>query len=150
MKKISVTLLTIMVVAFAGYVYASNFTVAAKPVQAKDGVFSFPVSEFQDGKARHYEFSTPNGEKVRFFVVKAKDGAIRSALDACEVCYKAKKGYVQQGNDMICINCGQKFKTEKVGDVKGGCNPHPVKNSIQGDKVTITQQELLSGVRYFQ
>ncbi len=130
--------------------YAWNFTVPAQPVQPKDGVFTFPVGAFQDGKARHYEYQTNNGQRVRFFVVKSKDGKIRTALDACEVCHKAKKGYVQQGNDMICTNCGLKFKTEKVGEFKGGCNPHPVKATIQGDKLNISQKEIVSGLRYFQ
>ncbi len=75
---------------------------------------------------------------------------IRAALDACEVCHRAKKGYVQQGNDMICINCGLKFRTDKVNEVKGGCNPHPVNRTIQGDKLVISQQEVASGLRYFQ
>jgi uncharacterized membrane protein len=57
---------------------------------------------------------------------------------------------VQQGNDMVCINCGLKFRTDKVNEIKGGCNPSPLKRTIQGDKMIITQQDVLTGQKYFQ
>lgn len=129
---------------------AWNFTAPATEVKPQNGVFEFPVSAFQDGKARHFEYKHAPNQWVRFFVVKSTDGVIRAAFDACEVCYKAKKGYVQQGNDMVCINCGLKFRTDKVNEIKGGCNPSPLKRTIQGDKVIITQQDLMSGQKYFQ
>ncbi|MBI5252532.1 MAG: DUF2318 domain-containing protein [Desulfomonile tiedjei] len=130
--------------------FAWNFTVPAQEVKPVNGAFVFPVSAFADGKARHFEYKISPNERVRFFVVKSTDGIIRAALDACEVCHRAKKGYVQQGNDMICINCGLKFRTDKVNEVKGGCNPHPVNRTIQGENLVISQQEVASGLRYFQ
>jgi uncharacterized membrane protein len=134
----------------AGVASAWNFTVPAQPVQPQNGAFTFPVSAFQDGKAKHFEFKTPDGQRVRFFIVKSKDGALRAALDACEVCFKGKKGYVQQGNDMVCVNCGMKFKTEKVGEIKGGCNPSPLKLTVKGADVVVSQQDLMNGLHYFQ
>lgn len=151
MKKYAyIGIFTMILVMSALSIAPANYTVAAQPVQPKDGVFTFAVADFKDGKARHYEYTAPNGTKIRFFLVKSKDGVIRSALDACEVCYRSKKGYVQSGNDMTCINCGLKFKTEKVGEFKGGCNPHPIKSTVQGDKITISQQEIMTGQHYFQ
>jgi uncharacterized membrane protein len=149
MRK-NLSIITILIVLLSTSVWAGNFSVAAKPVKPENGVFTFPASEFAGGVAKHFEFQSAPGQSLRFFVVQSKDGKIRAALDACEVCYRAQKGYVQKGNDMICVNCGQKFKTEKVGEVKGGCNPHPVKVSVEGDKVVISAQEILSGSRYFQ
>lgn len=130
--------------------FAWNFTAPAQEVRPENGVFAFPVSAFADGKAKHFEYKVSPENRIRFFLVKSADGKIRSAFDACEVCFRAKKGYVQQGNDMICINCGLKFKTEKVGDMKGGCNPSPLKRTIEGDKVVISLADVMSGQRYFQ
>ncbi len=138
------------VILTAGFASAWNFTAPAQPVQPQNGVFTFPVSAFQDGKARHFEFKTPDGQRIRFFIVKSKDGVLRSALDACEVCFRAKKGYLQQGNDMVCVNCGMKFKTEKVGQVKGGCNPSPLRLTVKGDTAVVSQQDLMNGLHYFQ
>ena len=129
---------------------AWNFTVPAHDVKPTDGAFTFPVTAFQDGKAKHFEYKPSPDQRIRFFVVKSTDGVIRAAFDACEVCWKSKKGYVQQGNDMICINCGMKFRTDKINEVTGGCNPSALKRTVQGGNVVISQQELMSGLRYFQ
>ncbi len=130
--------------------YAGNFTVAAIDVQPQAGVFSFPVSEFQDGKARHFSYKVSPNQFIRFFVIKSSDGVIRAAFDACEVCYRAQKGYIQQGNNMICINCGRKFSSDKVNEVTGGCNPSALKRALRDGRVLITQQDVLAGAKYFQ
>ena len=75
---------------------------------------------------------------------------IRAAFDACDVCWRAKKGYVQQGNDMICVNCGLKFHTDKVNVVTGGCNPSALKRTIKDGNIMITQEDVMSGLRFFQ
>jgi uncharacterized membrane protein len=143
-------LVSIFCVAGLSYAGPWNFTAPAQEIKPENGQFAFPVSIFQDGKARHYEFKAAPDKRIRFFVVKSTDGIIRAAFDACEVCFKAKKGYVQNGNDMTCINCGLKFRTDKVNEIKGGCNPSPLKRTIQGDKLTISQQDVMAGLHYFQ
>ncbi|MGB6066797.1 MAG: DUF2318 domain-containing protein [Desulfomonilaceae bacterium] len=129
---------------------AWNFTVPATEVKPVKGVFAFPVSAFENGKARHFEYKHSPTEIVRFFVVKSTDGIIRAAFDACEQCFRAKKGYVQKGDDMVCMNCGLKFRTDKVNVVTGGCNPAGLRRTIQGPNVLISQQDVLAGLRYFQ
>ena len=130
--------------------FAANFTVAAVDVQPQNGFFSFPVSDFQDGKARHFNFKISPNQSIRFFVIKSSDGVIRAAFDACEVCYRAKKGYAQQGDNMVCLNCGMKFKSVKVNEVTGGCNPSALKRTVKDGNVIISQQDLLVGAKYFQ
>jgi uncharacterized membrane protein len=143
-------MVALIVVSAVGPVLAWNFTVPAKEVRPENGVFAFPASSFADGKAQHFEYKASPDKRVRFFVVKSTDGEIRAAFDACEKCFRAQKGYVQQANDMVCINCGLKFRTDKVNVVTGGCNPSPLQRTIQGDKVVITLNDVTSGLRYFQ
>ncbi len=133
-----------------GTAHAWNFTVPATDIQPVNGVFSFPESMFQDGKARHFQFKASPNLIIRFFVVKSVDGAVRAAFDACDVCFSSKKGYVQQGTNMVCINCGLKFRTDKINEVKGGCNPSPLPRKIQNGQVMISQQDVMSGARFFQ
>lgn len=130
--------------------FAWNFTVPAAEVKPTNGVFAFPVAAFQDGKAKHFEYRHAPNQVVRFFVVKSTDGVIRAAFDACEKCFRAQKGYVQQGDNMVCINCGLKFKTDKVNVVTGGCNPVALKKTIEGPNVVMAQQDVLAGLKYFQ
>lgn len=147
----AVILLTIIFLALGAHsVFAWNFSVPATEVRPVNGAFEFPISSFQDGRARHFEYRHAPNQTVRFFVVRSTDGIIRAAFDACEVCYRSKKGYVQQGNDMVCINCGLKFRTDKVNEVKGGCNPSPLKRTLKENNVVITQRDVLTGLKYFQ
>lgn len=150
--SITLALIGIAVLLLATYqeAFANNFTVAAVDVKPQNGLFAFPVSEFQDGKARHFNFRTSPNQSIRFFVIKSSDGVIRAAFDACEVCYRAKKGYAQQGNNMVCLNCNMKFKSVKVNEVTGGCNPSALRRTVKDGKVIIDQRDLLLGAKYFQ
>lgn len=127
---------------------ASQEPAAGGPQVTADSV-SFTASEFEDGKARYYSFEAPGGITVRFFVVKSTDGVIRAAFDACDVCWRAGKGYAQEGDVMVCRNCGRKFATDKVNEIKGGCNPAPLNRSMENGKVVITQADIAEGKRYF-
>jgi uncharacterized membrane protein len=139
-----------LVSAFAAPAFAWNFTVPAQEIKPVNGVFEFPESLFADGKAKHFVYKHSPTEWIRFFAVKSTDGVVRAAFDACDVCFRSKKGYVQQGNDMVCINCGMKFRTDKINEVRGGCNPAPLQRSVDGGKLTISQQDVLNGFRYFK
>ncbi len=107
-----------------------------------------PTILFDDGRAKHFEY-TDGGITVRYFVVKSSDGVLRAAFDACDVCWPAGKGYYQEGDDMVCRNCGRKFPSVRVNEVQGGCNPAPLERSISGDKLVILVEDILEGKKYF-
>jgi len=109
---------------------------------------SLAVGQFDDGTARHYEYR--NGDlKIRYFIIKSSDGIIRAAFDACDVCWPAGKGYFQSDDVMVCKNCGRQFKSVLVNEVKGGCNPAPLKRTVQGDRLVIEVKDILDGKQYF-
>ncbi len=110
---------------------------------------SYPVQTFQDGKARFYEYKTGEGITIKYFILKSPDGVIRTAFDACDVCWPEGKGYKQKGDFMICVNCGRRFATNRVGELRGGCNPAPLKREVTGEKVVIRVKDILEGKRYF-
>lgn len=118
-------------------------------VKANDGLVAIPVAEVSDGQAHHFRFVQGETDIV-FFVLKTPDGQIRAAFDACDVCYHAKKGYSQQGEFMVCTNCGMKFHALRIGDVEGGCNPAPLKRAVDGETVVIAASDLATGLRFFQ
>jgi len=115
---------------------------------AADDTVKIPLKDVSE-TAKFYKLDV-NGTTVKYFVVKAPDGTVRTALDACDVCFPEKKGYKQQGEFMICVNCGQKFHVSRVGMIKGGCNPHPVPNKVEGSDVVISKDDLAQGIKYFQ
>lgn len=118
-------------------------------VTATNGQVFIPVADVSDGQAHHYRF-VQDSTLILFFLLKTGDGQIRVAFDACDVCYHAKKGYSQQDEFMICNNCGMKFHASRIGDVEGGCNPAPLKRTVDGDKVIIAVADLAAGKRFFQ
>lgn len=119
-----------------------------KFVQATSGKISIPVAAVSDGQAHYYSYDA-NGKTVDFFLLKSKDGQIRAALDACDVCYKSLKGYRQEGDYMVCNNCGQQFRSDQINVIKGGCNPAPLTREVANGQVVLYEQELISGRSYF-
>jgi uncharacterized membrane protein len=101
---------------------------AAAPSAAGSTFVSFPVSLFED---------------------KSSDGVLRAAFDACDVCWPAGKGYYQEGDNMVCRNCGRRFASVRVNEVKGGCNPAPLNRSVQNGKLVIQVKDILEGKQYF-
>lgn len=113
------------------------------------GDVAIPISDLQTGKAKFFDYKLSSGAPVRFFAIKSSDGVYRAALDACDTCFHAKKGYHQEGDDMICNNCGMKFHSALVNQASGGCNPVGLDRSVEGDRLVIKAGELEKGVKYF-
>jgi len=121
---------------------------AVAPSTAGRTSVAFPLSLFEDGKARHFEHT--DGEfTIRYFILKSSDGVLRAAFDACDVCWPAGKGYYQEGDHMVCRNCGRRFASVRVNEVKGGCNPAPLNRVVQNGKLVIQVQDILEGKQYF-
>ena len=127
---------------------AFNFFGGHKKVKAVDGAVVIPLSDIDDGKAHHFRYRAAETD-ITFFVVKSSDGVIRAAFDACDVCFPAKKGYTQDGDFMICNNCGRRFHSTRINVVEGGCNPAPLKRTVVADNLVIKVEDIIPGARYF-
>jgi uncharacterized membrane protein len=126
-----------------------NTSAKEKPGNSASAVVTYPVADFADGKARHFQYKTPKGKTVRYFIVRSSDGVIRAAFDACDVCWPAGKGYYQEGDIMVCRNCGRKFPSNKVNVVTGGCNPGALNRQVTQTQVIIQVKDILEGERYY-
>src|SRR5919108_3344408 len=82
-------------------------------VKVSAGVVTIPLAKVSDGKAHFYKV-VDGGSEIAFFVTKASDGSIKTAFDACDVCYREKKGYVQDGGFMLCKQCNKKFDINRI------------------------------------
>jgi uncharacterized membrane protein len=126
---------------------ATNDSPAHGITTTAEGV-SYPLTVFDDGVARHFEQQF--GEiTVRYFILKSSDGVVRAAFDACDVCWPEGKGYQQQGDVMVCRNCGRQFPSIRINEVKGGCNPAPLKRNIEDDRLVIRTLDIEKGRAYF-
>lgn len=134
---------TINAHAFMGFLGGSP-----KEVTSTEGVVVIDTSTLKNEQSTHY-FLRDKGNTIRFFVVRDKQGVVRAAIDACEVCYESDKGYKFDTNVMICVNCGQKFALHNIGKLKGGCNPHPIQYDTTDKSIRIPETELLQNAHYF-
>jgi uncharacterized membrane protein len=119
---------------------------ASAPAESRD--IRISLSELS-GNAKFFDYKLADNKPVRFFVIKSSDGVYRAALDACDTCYHAKKGYHQEGDDMVCNNCGLHFPSSQINEVHGGCNPVGLPRTIEGDQMVIKARELENRGSYF-
>jgi len=110
---------------------------------------TYPVKNFQNGKAQFFQYKTGDGVTIKYFIVKSSDGVIRAAFDACDVCWPEGKGYFQKDDYMVCKNCGRRFASVKVNVITGGCNPGALRREVVGDQLLIKVKDILEGKRYF-
>lgn len=140
--------LVALALALASQAHAFSFFGGPKEVKAKAGAVTLPLAEVSDGKAHFYTYKT-GGKDVQFFVIKSRDGVVRTALNACDVCFREKKGYTQEGDSLVCNNCGQRFHSNKVMELKGGCNPSPINRTLSANSLSIPETDLKAGAAYF-
>jgi high-affinity iron transporter len=94
---------------------------------------AIPLSELTD-QSLHFYTADVNGTVVRFLVIHQINGDYAVALDACQICGRA--GYRQEGQNIICRNCGASIYAPSIGE-RGGCNPIPVKSTVAGGQVIV-------------
>ena len=141
--KLTTILLLLIAVVLSGC--SGSSTSAGKSgglITATNGKLEIPVAEVSDGKAHHFQVKSDDGTMITFFVLKSADGVLRAAIDACDVCYRSGLGYYQEGDNMVCKNCGQKFASNKINVIKGGCNPAPLNRTVIGDKLVIQMRDV--------
>ena len=108
-----------------------------------------PLSELEGGKAKFFDYKTASNKNIRFFAMKSADGVYRAALDSCDVCWEAKKGYTQAGDDMICRKCGRHFPSTKINEVTGGCNPVALVRTVADGHLVVAASDLEAGTSFF-
>jgi uncharacterized membrane protein len=103
--------------------------------------------------AKFYKYTSGNID-MEVMAVKSSDGNIRTALNTCQICYDSGRGYYkQEGDYMVCQNCGNRFNLNQIEKIKGGCNPVPIlaqNKTDNGDTIIISKEYLDSQKSYFE
>lgn len=128
---------------------SSNNTSKRTPL--KDQALVIQTSEITE-VASFYPMEI-EGAVMEVLAVKAPDGTIRTAFNTCQVCYSSGRGYyIQQGNVLVCQNCGNRFNMAEVELTKGGCNPVPItseEKAVTDNRITISQEYLKQSKELF-
>jgi uncharacterized membrane protein len=149
-RNYAVTVVTGLAVFCFGVLSASALSFGKyEKAKVNNGVVTIAVAKLADGKAHFYKLEE-GGKEISFFAVKAADGSYKTAFDACDACYKSKKGYEQAGDKMNCKNCNQKFAIDRLGpNASGGCNPGYLPHQLSGAAISIKAADIRDGAKYF-
>ena len=98
-----------------------------------------------------HKISPTVGIEIKYFVVQAPNGDIKTAFNACDVCWAQYKGYVQLGSFVRCVNCGNTYPINDLGTAgTGGCWPSYLPHTTEPDSISILISDLVAGQGYFQ
>jgi len=108
------------------------------------GDLKIPKSEISE-TAKFYPYRVGR-VNMEVLAVKASDGTIRTAFNTCQICFDSGRGYyTQQGDALICQNCGNRFGLDQIEREMGGCNPVPIlkENKTDDDTYIVISQAFL-------
>lgn len=147
----SKTIITIGIAVVAVILVVGFWIIGSGDKGGSGGDLLIPKSEISE-KAQFYPYKAGN-TKMEVLAVKAPDGTIRTAFNTCQVCYDSGKGYYkQEGDELVCQNCKNRFKTSDVEVVHGGCNPVPIlkeNKTDDGSNLIISQAFLTTNKDLF-
>lgn len=152
MEKKNIILASIVVIALviATQVFFSGEDEEKIPVSTalsvtnENGDMEIPISNITED-ATFYSYDELDS-KMEVIAVKASDGTIRTAFNTCQVCYDSGRGYyIQQGDQLVCQNCGNSFGMDDVEVAQNGCNPVPIFDEqikMSSDEIVIPKEFL--------
>lgn len=110
-----------------------------------------PVNEVTE-TAKFYPI-TVNGTDMEVIAVRDSTGNIRTAFNTCQICYDSGRGYYkQEGNALVCQNCGNRFTVDQIEVEAGGCNPYPIfisNKTVTEESITISYDFLVQSSKIF-
>lgn len=121
---------------------ASADSVFAEIIPNSEGYITIPTEEVTQN-VRFYNYDA-EGVMVQLVTLRDKAGDMHIAFNTCQSCSPSPKAYYSQdGEVLMCNNCGFTFEPEQVGITHGGCNPWPVEGvSVGTDEITVPAYSL--------
>lgn len=148
MASVYVTTFVFILLITAQFIYARSLTNVspADPLTFHNGVLSIPASDVSQGKLHRYSVNL-SGREVRFLLYRKPDGSVATIYDACEIC--GAVGFYEGPNGLVCKNCAAPVNPQAVGQ-SGGCNPVPLRSTVNGGTIQVSQADLEAGIGHFQ
>jgi len=140
-KNKTVVAIGVIAVLIMGFIIIKLSTGGADTSGTASGDLKILKSEVTE-TAKFYPYKAGK-TNMEVMAVKASDGTIRTAFNTCQICFNSGRGYYeQQGEELVCQNCGNRFHIDQIEKIRGGCNPVPItkENKTEDDEyIVITQ-----------
>ncbi len=149
----------VIIAAVAAVVVFSNRTGTIEPPAGNEtaGTDNVLASPAKEAVIKNSDLIIPveiEGTKLEVLAVKAPDGTIRTAFNTCQVCFSSGRGYYKQDGDvLVCQNCGNRFHMSDVEITRGGCNPVPISGEdkiVDEESITIPKEFLTEATVIFE
>ncbi|KGI56112.1 Fe-S-containing protein [Campylobacter sp. MIT 97-5078] len=130
------------------YLRPVSIDAATQVVPNENAEFIFDMALLRDNKLHRFAYISSEGKVIRFFLINKREDrdAPVAVFDACAIC--GDMGYVQRGNELICISCNVRIFLPSVGK-EGGCNPIPLAYKFDGEKISIKLEDVIKGSKFF-
>ncbi len=134
-KALAISILAAVIIIAAVFIVKAGIGGGNDKTVFAGGDLTIPKSEITE-TAKFFSYNA-NGTRMEILAVKASDGSIRTAFNTCQVCNGSPKAYYkQQGDALVCQNCGNRFSTDMIEQQRGGCNPVPIMEDEKTDDGT--------------
>ena len=156
MKRFSPLYGILLVLAFTAAVLGAEYAMHGhdrdfvRVAPEKNGLLQLQVGDLGPNQVRFYRFLNSGNQEVKFFVGRDGAGNLQVAYDAAESDYKRKRGFRHQGEWLVNNKCETAIRLKDVASGRGGCAPVPLKYSLAGTSLTLTESDILDGWRYFR
>ena len=158
MTKLNPMHALVAVAAFAGLVLvADQFARGRRSYSAyerigpdADGVVRLDVSDLERREVRFYRFLNAGNQEVRFLVGRDQTGTVQVGFDANDSHYKTDRGFSYQDGWITDNKCETTTRLSAINQGGKGCKPAAVKHRLEGDRLIITEADMLAGWRYFR
>jgi len=118
-------------------------------VELTDDLLILPLALVNDGDVHFFTYKFSD-RLINFFVRTDDMGQLHTHFDACYGCFKYKRGYIHEGDVIICVACRLSYKLkEAVWDYIGACAPITLKSRIVNEQLIIQGEHLQRGSRFF-
>lgn len=131
---------------------SANSDIKAETVKVSSGEnLKIKIADVTD-TAKFYPVDI-DGTEIEVIAKKDSSGEIRTAFNTCQICYSSGRGYYEQEGDyLVCQNCGNSFSVDQVEVQSGGCNPVPIfseNKTVTDDTIEISYDYLNEAKQIF-
>ena len=145
-RAVAILVLGVLLSAFSG---CAREKTKYPEIRVREAGVSVELAGIGAGSGRFHTYRSGSGKLVDFFVYRESSGVPHAVLDACRTCYRWKKGYVLEGDVVVCLKCDMRFKLDGLAQGAGSCVPIHVRTERHADTLIVPVSELEAGARFF-